>query len=142
MKNYNSHLEAFLYWEKTSPDKDFLIQPLQDKVVKYTYKQAGEEIRKIASAIKKYKLPKQSHIALLSLNCAHWVMSDIAIMMTGHVSIPIYPTLNASTVKTILTHSESKLIIVGKVANFDSVKPGIINIPIISVKPLWYKRWA
>ncbi len=134
MKNYNSHLEAFLYWEKTCPDKNFLIQPLQDKVVKYTYKQAGEEIRKIASTIKKYKLPKQSHIALLSLNCAHWVMADIAIMMTGrHVSIPIYPTLNSGTVNTILTHSESKIIIVGKVANFDSVKPGITDIPIISV---------
>ena len=117
MIKFSSPLEAFLHWEKTTPNKNFLTQPLKDKVVKITYKHAGEEIRKIASAIKKYNLPKQSHIAILSLNCAHWVMSDIAIMMLGHVSIPIYPTLNANTVKTVLTHSESKVIIVGKVDN-------------------------
>jgi len=133
MEQFQSHLEAFLYWEKTCPDKPFLIQPLQDGVVKYTYKQAGVEIRKIASAIKKYDLPKQSHIALLSLNCAHWVMSDIAIMMTGHVSIPIYPTLNAETVKIILNHSESKVLIIGKIANYENIRSAVTNIPKISV---------
>ncbi|NOQ92549.1 MAG: AMP-binding protein [Flavobacteriaceae bacterium] len=134
MTKFNSPLEAFLHWEKTSPNKNFLSQPLKDRVVKYTYKQAGTEIRRIASAIQKYNLPKQSHIALLSLNCAHWVMSDIAIMMTGHVSIPIYPTLNAETVNTLLSHSESKLIIIGKVANYKDIKPEIKNIPKISIK--------
>ncbi len=133
MTKFNSHLEAFLHWEKTCPDNDFLIQPLQDSVIKYTFKQAGEEIRRIASAIKKYNLPKQSHIALLSLNCAHWVMSDIAIMMIGHVSIPIYPTLNAKTVNTILNHSESKLIIIGKVANYEHIKSAVASMPKISV---------
>jgi long-chain acyl-CoA synthetase len=133
MKKFNSHLEAFLHWEKTEPNKNFLIQPLQDGVVEYTYQQAGVEIRKIASAIKKYKLPKQSHIALLSLNCAHWVMSDIAIMMTGHVSVPIYPTLNGKTVQIILNHSESKLIIIGKVANYENIKSAVADIPKISV---------
>jgi len=133
MKSFNSPLEAFLYWEKTIPDHEFLIQPLQDGVKKYTYKQAGNEIRKMASAIKKYNLPEKSHIALLSLNCAHWIMSDIAIMMTGHVSVPIYPTINANTVKLLLKHSESKAIIIGKLHNYEDIKSGIIDILKISV---------
>ena len=60
-------------------------------------------------------------------------MSDIAIMMTGHVSVPIYPTLNGDTVKIILNHSESKVIIVGKVANYENIKSAVADIPKISV---------
>ena len=55
-------------------------------------------------------------------------MSDIAIMMAGYVSIPIYPTLNADSISQILTHSESKAIIIGKLDDFDSQKAGIPNI--------------
>ncbi len=74
-----------------------------------------------------------SHIALISKNCAHWHMADLAIMMAGHVSIPIYPTLNASAIGQILEHSETKAIIVGKLDDFSKQKPGIPSIPIIEV---------
>ena len=35
-------------------------------------------------------------------------------MMTGHVGVPIYPTLTAQTTKYTLEHSETKLLFVGK----------------------------
>jgi long-chain acyl-CoA synthetase len=41
-------------------------------------------------------------------------MADLAIMMSGHISIPIYPSLNASSINQILVHSESKAIIIAK----------------------------
>jgi long-chain acyl-CoA synthetase len=40
-------------------------------------------------------------------------MADLAIMMSGHISIPIYPSLNASSINQILVHSESRAIIIG-----------------------------
>jgi len=133
MTSFNSPLEAFLYWEKNTPHIPFLKQPIHGKLKVYTYKSAGQEIRKIASALKDYNLPEKSHIALLSKNCAHWIMTDIAIMMAGHVSIPIYPTLNADSINQILTHSESKAIIIGKLDDFASQKNGILDIHKISV---------
>lgn len=133
MTSFNSPLEAFLYWEENTPDLPFLKQPIDGKTQTYSFKSAGEEIRKIASALSEYDLPKLSHIALLSKNCAHWIMSDLAIMMSGHVSIPIYPTLNANSINQLLTHSESKAIIIGKLDDFKSQKPGIPDIHKISV---------
>lgn len=133
MTSFNSPLEAFLYWEEHAPEVPFLNQPIAGKIKTYTYKTAGEEIRRIATALNAYKLPEKSHIALLSKNCAHWILSDIAIMMTGHVSIPIYPTLNATSINQILTHSESKAIIIGKLDDFESQKAGIPDIPKISI---------
>lgn len=133
MKQFNSTLKAFLYWEKNTPNNIFLNQPINREIKTYSYLSAGDEIRKIASALKKYNLPRQSHIAILSKNCAHWVMSDIAIMMLGHVSIPIYPTLNSRSIKYILKHSESKAIIIGKLDDYKSQQKGIIDIPKISI---------
>ncbi len=133
MTSFNSPLEAFLYWEKHTPELTFLNQPITGEMKSYTYKSAGEEIRKIANALIAYNLPEKSHIALLSKNCAHWIMSDIAIMMSGHVSIPIYPTLNDASINQILTHSESKVIIIGKLDDFDSQKSGIPDIHKISI---------
>jgi len=133
MPKFTTPLEAFLYWEKHQPDAIFLKQPLDGNVLNYTFKDAGDEIRKIAKKLIDYNFPKQSHIALLSKNCAHWIMSDIAIMMAGHVSIPIYPTLNAKSVNQILEHSEAKAIIIGKLDNFSSQKEGVPDIPKISI---------
>ena len=133
MQQFQSPLEAFLYWEAEIPTSNFLIQHKKEKTIIYTYKSAGVEIRKIASALKSYKLEDRSHVALLSKNCAHWVMADLAIMMAGHVSIPIYPTLNANSIELLLDHSESKAIIIGKLDNYESQRSGIKDIHKISV---------
>jgi len=52
-------------------------------------------------------------------------MSDWAIWMAGHVSVPLYPTLNADTVRYILDHSGAAVAFVGKLDDWEMMKPGI-----------------
>lgn len=134
MKKFNSPLEAFIYWEQHSPDKIFLRQFHNGKTETLSFAESGQEIRKMAQAIKNRKLPKQSNIALISKNCEYWVMADLAIMMSGHVSVPIYPTLNVESIKPIIEHSDSELVIIGKLDNYDSQKDAFKNLPKISVE--------
>lgn len=133
MQIFNSPLEAFLYWETNTPDAVFLRQPIDGKIINYSFKAAGIEARKIASGLNSYKLPNCSHVALLSKNCAHWHIADLAIMMAGHISIPIYPTLNNKSINQILVHSETKAIIIGKLDDFESQSTGVTDIPKISI---------
>ncbi|MCF6213129.1 MAG: AMP-binding protein [Flavobacteriaceae bacterium] len=133
MLEFKSPLEAFLYWETKQADKIFLNQPIDRKQVSYTYREAGLESRKIARYLKELKLPEKSKVAILSKNCAHWIMADLAIMMAGCVSVPIYPTLNADTIAYILNHSEAKAIIIGKLDNYAAQKEAIKNIPKIGI---------
>jgi len=134
MSDIRTPLDAFLHWEQEAPNQIFLNQPINRTNHSYTFKQAGEEIRKIAGYLKALNLERRSNIALLSKNCAHWIMSDLAIMMADHVSVPIYPTLNNNSINQILAHSESKAIIVGKLDNFEEQKSGIPDISKISVE--------
>ena len=112
-------LQRFLHWEKISPDRVYMTQPHTHKggdgcVIDFTWAQVGDQARRMAAHLKALGLPPQSHIALLGLNSAHWIMADLAIWMAGHVTVPLYPTLNADTAQYILDHAEVKLLFLGK----------------------------
>jgi long-chain acyl-CoA synthetase len=118
-------LKEFLRRESEIPNEVFLRQPINGEWKTYTWKEAGEECRKIASGILAMGLNPGDKIALLSKNCAHWIMADIAIMMAGCVSVPLYPTLSASGIQPILEHSESKAIFIGKLDDYSKQSSGI-----------------
>lgn len=118
-------LHQFLKYEQEYPNDIFLRQPFNGQWKEWSWKQAGDESRRMASALKALNLPEKSHIAILSKNCAHWMMADIAIMMAGCVSIPIYPTLTAASIQPILEHSDAKAIFIGKLDDFASQENGI-----------------
>jgi long-chain acyl-CoA synthetase len=140
-----SPLEMFYHWETTAPDRIFLRQPIDGLWHTWTWHEAGTEIRKMAAALKAMRLPLHSHIGLVSKNCAHWVMCDLAIMMSGHVSVPLYPNLTAASVRQILEHCDAPLLFVGKLDNWEGMKDGVPdNMQLISFPyygPKGYLQW-
>jgi long-chain acyl-CoA synthetase len=118
-------LHQFLKNEKEFANRVFLRQPFNGVWKEWTWQQAGDECRRIATALHALNLPKGSHIAILSKNCAHWVMADFAIMMAGCVSIPIYATLSDAAIQPILEHSDTKAIFIGKLDDFTAQTNGI-----------------
>jgi len=119
-------LQRLYHWEKTTPDKAVFTQPLGGgQVREYTWRQVMDESRRMAAHLQTLGLQPGDKVALLSKNTAHWMMSDFAIWLGGFVSVPLYPTLAAGTIRQILEHSESKLLFVGKLDGFAGMKPGI-----------------
>lgn len=119
-------LAAFYRREKLHPDKTYLVQPLPDgHVQEYSWREVGDQARRVASYLRSLELPPQSHIALISKNCAHWIVADLAIWMAGHVSVPLYPNLTADSVRQILEHSEARAVFIGKLDDWESMRPGI-----------------
>jgi len=123
--DYQSPLSMLHYWEKETPNKVYLKQPIDGAWNTWTWLQAAEEVRQLAAALQALALPPGSHIALFSKNCAHWMICDLAIMMAGHVSIPLYPNLQEENVRQVLERSESVVLFAGKLDNWDSVKNGV-----------------
>ena len=120
-------LDNFYKWESQKSNKTFLIQPIEGKYIEYTWGEVGVQARKISKHINELNLKKNSKIAIISKNCAHWIIADLAIMISGHVSVPIYANVNAKTTKYILEHSESKIVFIGKLEENDwkEIKKGI-----------------
>ncbi|OAN89170.1 AMP-binding acetyl-CoA synthetase [Marinobacter sp. EhC06] len=119
-------LDMVYHWEKAKANSVYMTQPIGGgKTVEYTWGRAVDEARRMASYLKSLNLPEKSRIGLISKNCAHWIMTDWAIWMAGHISVPLYPTLNADTVNYILNHAECDVVFVGKLDDWDMMKPGV-----------------
>jgi long-chain acyl-CoA synthetase len=139
-------LQRMYHWEKAAPGTTVLSQPQGGGAVRdFTWAQLMDETRRMAAHLKSLGHPPGSCIALISKNCAHWLMADFAIWMAGYVSVPLYPTLAASTIRQILEHSEAKLLFVGKLDGWDGMKSGIpAGLPCISTPlspPNDYPKW-
>ena len=119
-------LDMVYHWEKAKANSVYMTQPIGGgKTVDYTWGRAVDEARRMASYLKSLNLPEKSRIGLISKNCAHWIMTDWAIWMAGHISVPLYPTLNADTVNYVLNHAECEVVFVGKLDDWDMMKPGV-----------------
>lgn len=118
-------VESFYQWERTQPDKVYLRQPVGDTYTDYTWAEVGNQARRLATYLNAQGLPPHSNIGLISKNCAHWIIADLAIMLSGHVSVPLYPTLTAGQLRQVLDHSGCPVLIVGKIDNWEAMKPGV-----------------
>ena len=127
-------LQRAYHWEKTRANEIFLTQPMGGGAVRdWTWAQTMDEARRMAAYLQAQNWESGSRVAIMSKNTAWWFMADLAIWMSGHVSVPIYPNLVAETVRQIMEHSECKLCFVGKLDDWKAMEPGIPNgLPCIS----------
>jgi long-chain acyl-CoA synthetase len=127
-------LQRLYYWEKTQPKRVALTQPMGNGVVQeFTWEQVGDQVRRMAAHLQSQGWAPGDKVAILSKNCAWWLMSDLAIWMAGYVSVPLYPTLAPATVNQILAHSEARACFVGKLDGWEAMKPGMpAGLPCIS----------
>lgn len=128
IKDSDLLLQRFYHFLDKNPDRTYLFQPHSGgQVTEYSFQQVFDQAARMASYLNSLGLEHQSKIAILSKNCAHFFMAELAIWMAGHVTVALYPTLNEETVQFILEHSESKLLFVGKLDEgpWKEMKPAI-----------------
>ena len=119
-------LELFYEREARHPNKRYMVQPLGGgQLLELSWADVGEQARRAASWLRSRELPQGSRIAIISKNCAHWIVADLAIWMAGHVSVPLYPNLTADSMGQVLEHSEAALAFVGKLDDWASMAPGL-----------------
>ena len=127
-------LQRLYHFEKTAPTRIALTQPMGDGTSRdFTWAEVADQTRRMAAYLKAQGWEPGSKVAILSKNCAWWLMSDLAIWMAGYVSVPLYPTLAHDTVNQILTHSEARACFIGKLDGWEGMKPGVpAGLPCIS----------
>ena len=126
-ENLKSAIEVFYEWEKKTPNNIFLRQPQGDTWKTTTFKEAADQARKIVIGLRAMGLKKGEHIGILSKNCAHWIIADLAIMMGGYVSVPFYASLDADQLAEVLEKSDCKALFVGKLEEWAKKSKGVID---------------
>src|SRR5512132_2349952 len=84
--------------EAAHPDRVLLTQPVGGgRVVDFTWRDTLDQARRMAAHLRSLNLPAGAKIGLLSKNCAHFVIAELAIWMAGGTTVAIFPTETAAT---------------------------------------------
>jgi long-subunit acyl-CoA synthetase (AMP-forming) len=112
--------------ERDHPDRVFLTQPHDGgRTTDYTWKQVVDEARRMAAHLRSRGIGDGAHVAILSKNCAHFFIAELAIWMAGGTTVAIFPTEGPDTIRYVLEHSDSKLLFVGKLDTWPQQESGV-----------------
>ena len=126
MTNPKRLLDYIYEHEKNLANHVYLTQPVgQGKVVDYTWGQTMDQARRMATHLHGLGFAPGARIGILSKNCAHFFMAELAIWMAGYTTVAIFPTEAASTIRYVLEHSEASLLFVGKLDTWPDQEPGV-----------------
>jgi long-chain acyl-CoA synthetase len=99
-------LDRVYQWEAARPQEVFLTQPVIGIARDWTWAQTMDEARRVANHLMEKNWPAGSHVVIYSKNCAWWIMAELAIWMSGHITVPIYPSLTLHSARELFEHCD------------------------------------
>ena len=142
LSKLNSLVELFFkkYEEIQSPSDKLFLKSLKDSKKKFlSWKQVEQNIRVLSEYLKSY-LSKGDRCVLLSENRPEWLITDLAIMNAGGVTVPLFTTYSERDYEYILNDCKPEICIVSnnielkKIKNYISNKIKVLSIDNISDK--------
>src|SRR2546428_1065015 len=103
------------------PDAAALYFKAGARWVPINWKEYARAVNRLGNALVAEGLQPEDRVALWSANRPEWQITDLAILHAGLVTVAIYQTLAPDQVKYLLSHSESKLLIVDERKFLDQV---------------------
>ena len=99
----------FLNRIEEGKDEVRYIVPRDGKWEPMTYREVGAAAREMACGLMSLGLARGEKVAILSSTRVEWSLSDIAGILGGFVTVPIYPSNLPDQVEYILSHSRARV---------------------------------
>jgi long-chain acyl-CoA synthetase len=151
LDNLNNLIELFSHQAERQNKKSIFLQWLNPNNKKtYTWEETQKNILKLSKIIKE-SINEDDRCLLVSENRPEWFVSDMAIMLSGGITVPAYTTYTEKDYKYLIEDCEPTLIIVSnnemlkklnntinekkfikKVITLDEVNKVIYNLDIIN----------
>lgn len=109
----------------------YLLEKKTDRYEATTYKETKEQVYKVAAGLLALGIRKGDRIALISEGRTDWVISELGILYTGAVNVPLSVLIKESAeLKFRLEHSETRWIIISgnQIDKIKSIRKDLKNI--------------
>ncbi len=83
-----------------------------DQIREWSNRQLFDEVRDLSLGLEALGVGVRDRVAILSDSRPEWVVTDLAILTAGAVTVPVYATLPANQVGYILAHSGARVVVV------------------------------
>jgi long-chain acyl-CoA synthetase len=105
-------IELFEESVKKYPENPYLLEKKTDRYEPETYSQVKERVYQFAAGLISLGIKKGDRLALLSEGRNDWVVSELGIMYTGAINVPLSVRLEPADIDFRLKHSGTRIIIV------------------------------
>ena len=122
LSEFNNLTELFFYQaEKQNPQNAFLewLNPQNKK--KFTWGETSSNVYKLAKTLKE-NIADGDRCLLVSENRPEWLISDIAVMLAGGITVPAYTTYTEKDYKYLIENCQPSIIIVSNEEMHDKLK--------------------
>ena len=123
--NFNSLVDLFLHQvEKEKSQEIFLewLNPVNRR--RFTWSETASNVYKFAKTLKNY-IKDGDRVLLVSENRPEWLIADIAIMMSGGITVPAYTTYTDKDYDYLIKDCEPTVVIVSNNTLFKKLKNAI-----------------
>ena len=149
LDNFNNLIELFFYQTEKQDSKSVFLQWLNpDNKKTFTWEETKLNIFKLSKIIRE-NIKESDRCLLVSENRPEWFISDLAIMLSGGITVPAYTTYTEGDYKYLIEDCEPTIVIVSnnemlkklnttineksfikKVITFDEVEKAHLNLNI------------
>ena len=128
-KIINCLIDLFDQAKQHNLDKNFLFKINKDKKIEsFSWREADEHIKNISNFLLENKVVKGDRILLVSENRPEWLLSDLAILKSGAITVPNYTTYTIKDFEFILNDCLPKGLIVSNAKLLNTIQKACENI--------------
>ncbi|MCB9060367.1 MAG: long-chain fatty acid--CoA ligase [Halobacteriovoraceae bacterium] len=132
-KNKKTLPKLFKYRVSKNPKLKAIGQVKKGSVSYISYEEYSTTIEQLSLSLIKHDMMKGSKVSILSLTRKEWNYFDLAIMLAGGITIPIYPSYLPSEIEYIFKHSESEILIIEDKSQLSKIIQVQKNLPNLRV---------
>ncbi|MEA2005922.1 MAG: long-chain fatty acid--CoA ligase [Acidobacteriota bacterium] len=103
--------QLFLNTVKSYLKNDLLLYKEQGRYVPISTKEFSNYVQNLSLGLRDLGIKKGNKLILLSENCPNWVISDLANLCLGGITVPVYPSLMPEQIKYIIEDSDAEVVV-------------------------------
>jgi long-chain acyl-CoA synthetase len=127
LEHFDNIVSMFLTRVEEKGDKPFLWAKREGQWVPTSWAEAARQVAALAASLKRIGLEPGDRVCLVSENRPEWLISDLAIMAAGCVTVPTYTTNTIRDHTHILENSGARAVIVSNQKLAKNVIPAVLT---------------
>ena len=118
----NTLAQLFLHTIKSFPKADLMLYKEAGEYKPISTEEFGDWVICLSLGLRELGLNKGDKLALLAENSPEWVMTDLASLCLGSITVPIYTSLVPEQIKYIVNDSDTKVVVCSDLSIWEKVK--------------------